>query len=62
MDKQEELNILWLLLKIIKDEAVQKRFKSSFTCNMETGEISKEHPIERCEKYLEYKISKLGED
>ena len=63
MNKENELSILGLLLQIINDKSVQKRFATTTTCNMATGELHTERVIDRCEEYLINRINTLcGED
>lgn len=62
MNKENEISILGLLLRIITDKSVQKRFATTTTCNMATGELHTERVIDRCEKYLIDRINTLSEE
>lgn len=66
VDKKEELRMIKLLYQIVMDKTVQKRFDTTTTCNMETGELSCKRLIDECEDYLVKKATQLyneiGED
>lgn len=56
---KEELRMVKLLYNIIKDKRVQKRFETTLTVNMETGEVSDKRMIDECEDYLIKKAKEL---
>lgn len=59
MDKREELRKIKLLYQVIMDKSVQKRFETTTTCNMKTGELSFKRVIDECEEYLVEKAQEL---
>lgn len=61
MDKKEELRKLKLLYNVIMDKTVQRRFETTTTVDMSTGEMSKKRMIDECEDYLVDKIKELVE-
>jgi hypothetical protein len=61
VDKKEELRMIKLLYQVIMDESVQRRFDTTITCNMATGEIGKKRLIDECEEYLIEKAKQLYE-
>lgn len=56
---KEELRMVKLLYNIVKDKRVQKRFETTLTVNMETGEVSDKRMIDECEDYLIKKAKEL---
>lgn len=62
MEKQEELRILKLLYNVIMDKSVQRRFDTTTTCNMVTGEVSNKRLIDECEEYVVNRMKLLLED
>ena len=62
MDKKEELRMINLLYQVIMDKSVQRRFDTTTTCNMETGELSNKRLIDECEDYLVAKAKQLYEE
>ena len=62
MNQQEELRVLKLLYNVIMDKTVQKRFDTTTTCNMATGELSNKRLIDECEDYVVSKIKNILED
>ena len=61
MDKNEELRLLKLLYNVIMDKTVQRRFETTITCNMRTGELSNKRVIDECEDYVVNKMKELLE-
>lgn len=59
---KEELRMVKLLYNIIKDKRVQKRFETTLTVNMETGEVSDKRMIDECEDYLIKKAKELVDE
>lgn len=62
MDKKEELRMLKLLYNVIMDKTVQRRFETTTTCDMKTGELSNRRLIDECEDYIVNKMKELLED
>ena len=62
MDKKEELRMLKLLYNVIMDKTVQRRFDTTTTCDMTTGELSNKRLIDECEDYIVNKIKELLEE
>lgn len=62
MDKKEELRMIKLLYQIVMDKTVQKRFDTTTTCNMETGELSCKRLIDECEDYLKQKAQEIVDE
>lgn len=58
IDKMEELRIIKLLYNILKDKTVQRRFDTTITVDMQTGEVNEKRVLDECEVYLinKYKI------
>ena len=59
---KEELRMVKLLYNIVKDKRVQKRFETTLTVNMETGEVSDKRMIDECEDYLIKKAKELVDE
>ena len=62
MDKKEELKKLKLLYNVIQDKTVQRRFDTTITVNMDTGEVSNKRLIDECEDYVVDRIKELVGD
>lgn len=59
MDKNEEIRLLKLLYNVIMDKTVQRRFDTTTTCDMRTGELSNKRLIDECEDYVVNRIKQL---
>ena len=59
---KEEVRMVKLLYNIVIDKRVQKRFETTLTVNMETGEVSDKRMIDECEDYLIKKAKELVDE
>ena len=59
MTKKEEIGKLKLLYNVIVDDTVQRRFDTTRTINMQTGELSNKRLIDECEEYIIEKLKEL---
>ncbi len=59
MTKKEEIGKLRLLYNVIADDTVQRRFDTTRTIDMQTGELSNKRLIDECEDYIIEKLKEL---
>ena len=62
VDKKEELRMINLLYQVVMDKSVQRRFATTTTCNMKTGELSNKRMIDECEDYLKQKAQEIVDE